>query len=50
MRVVLAVLRANTAAVAALLVLGLLLGGCDKCGDLTWNKPGSCRGYGPSQR
>jgi hypothetical protein len=40
-------------AVATVLVLGLMLAGCDKCGDWFWNKPASgvqsCKGSLPPQ-
>jgi len=38
-------------AVATILALGLMLAGCDKCGDWFWNKPSSqsCKGSLPQQ-
>jgi hypothetical protein len=34
----------------AVLAFGLLLSGCDKCGDFFWNRPGACKNYVPSQQ
>jgi hypothetical protein len=30
--------------------LGLLVSGCDKCGDFPWSRPGACKNYSPSPR
>jgi hypothetical protein len=42
-------LRTMPMRLAVLLVIGLGLTGCDKCGDYFFNRPGACRGgTGPS--
>jgi hypothetical protein len=32
------------APILAVIALGLVLSGCDKCGDFIWTKPASCKG------
>jgi hypothetical protein len=41
--------RSKAVILLAVCVLGLALGGCDKCGDFLWNKPGACHSYGPPE-